>query len=75
MCGMWVGAIAGPIFEQIWKAEGAVVADIKNPYGKVDATNRLLEASYRYEQRYGDRPILDFSGIVCLPARQHVSLS
>ncbi|MEM9214084.1 MAG: NACHT domain-containing protein [Cyanobacteria bacterium P01_F01_bin.150] len=50
-----VDAIAGPIFEQVWKAGGAVVEDIKKTYSKVDATNKLLAASSRYEQRYQQR--------------------
>ena len=50
-----VGAIAGPVFKQVWKAGGAVIDDIKKTYGKVDATNKLLAASDRYEQRYQQR--------------------
>lgn len=49
-----VGAIAAPIFEQVWKAGGAVVGDIKQTYRKVDATNKLLVASQQYEQRYAN---------------------
>ncbi|MEO1209351.1 MAG: NACHT domain-containing protein [Cyanobacteria bacterium J06638_20] len=50
-----VGAIAAPIFEQVWKAGGAVVDDIKKTYSKVEAINRLIEASQQYEQRYAKR--------------------
>ena len=50
-----VGAIASPIFKQVWKAGGAVVDDIKNTREEVEATDKLLEASRQYEKRYAQR--------------------
>ncbi|MGF1514343.1 MAG: hypothetical protein ACFB5Z_11695 [Elainellaceae cyanobacterium] len=45
-----VGAIAGPIFEQLWKAGGRAIQSLKGNY--VDAINKLRAASVEYEQRY-----------------------
>lgn len=50
-----VGAIARPIFDQLWNAGGFVINDIKKTYSKVEAINKLLEASQQYEQRYTQR--------------------
>lgn len=50
-----VGAIAAPIFEQLWKLGAGVFVEIKKQNSKVDAINKLLAASKRYEQRYRDR--------------------
>ncbi|MEM7773946.1 MAG: histidine kinase, partial [Cyanobacteria bacterium P01_A01_bin.37] len=50
-----VGAIADPIFEQLWKMSEGVFSDIKKTSNMVDGTNRLIAACEKYEQRFGDR--------------------
>ena len=50
-----VGAIASPIFEHLWKMGGGVIDDIKTTNSKVDATNKLIAACNKYEQRYRER--------------------
>lgn len=50
-----VGAIAGPVFEQLWKAGGGVAQHIKDQPKKIDAINQLHAASAEYEQRFRDR--------------------
>ena len=50
-----VGAIAAPIFKNLWKAGGAVVDDIKQTRTKAEADHQLLTASQQYEKRYAQR--------------------
>jgi len=50
-----VGAIAAPIFEQLWQLGGSAIADVKKTSEKVEATNQLLAACKQYEKRYHQR--------------------
>lgn len=49
------GAIAGPIFEQLWKIGGDTVQELKGQYRRIDAVNQLLSACAQYENNYRER--------------------
>ena len=50
-----VGAIAGPVFEQLWKAGSSAIQGIKSEYSRVEAIDKLRAASAEYERHFGDR--------------------
>ncbi|WP_204150717.1 NACHT domain-containing protein [Leptolyngbya sp. CCY15150] len=50
-----VGAIAGPIFEQVFKVGKFVTDDMEKTKRNVNDINKRLAACQKYEQRYRDR--------------------
>ncbi|NEQ50577.1 MAG: histidine kinase [Leptolyngbya sp. SIO3F4] len=50
-----IGSIAGPIFEQLWKAGGKVAGQIGKAQKDVRNIENVLKASQEYQRKYEDR--------------------